>query len=405
MSLVQPHYPSPLSWRGLLDLYARPTRFFASADLGRGRAWIIAAWLLGITYAIDRVDKNLMSAELGISRSESDTLASALAGSWAVYWPFVVVAGGIGGAILWLLGGWWYNVRLRWSGSTNFDHRDGRLVYIFAGLVHAIPAIAYSVIATGVFPNYLAAWQSDESWSAGLLIFPFWAAVASYKGVRARFQTRTVPARMWFLVLPMLLYVIVFAGVFIVRRSSTNELDELASLRSSDPAAASHGLEQYLESKPGDDLAWTILGHTYKDLDDSEKAAASYERALNINPRRVEAITAMGVLRSAERRYDESLAFYDSAIAIDPDYAQAYSSIAVIALKRGDNVKALNYSRKAFALDSTDAVIAANLALAYHYNDMLPMRDRMTTIAERLGYRNLDALHRLYRGEATVRDP
>ena len=402
---VQTRYPSPLSWRGLRDLFAKPTRFFSAADLSTGWAWIIAAWLVGISYAIDRVDKNLISEDIGVTPSDSETLGSALASSWFAYWPFILMAGAVGGAIVWLVGGWWYNVRLRWSGATNVDHRDGRLVYVFASLVHAIPAIAYSVVATMVFPNYLAAWQSEEKWSLVFLIFPFWAAVVSYTGVRVKFQPRTTPARIWFLVLPMLVYATAFALIVGLRRSSNSELEDLASLRASDPAAAARGLEEYLESKPRDDLAWTILGHVYGDLDEDDEAATAYERALVINPRRVEALTAVGVLRSRERRYDEALVLYDSALAIDPQYAQAYSSIAVVALKRGDDVTALNYGRKAFALDSTDAVIAANLALAYHYNDMLPMRDHMTRVAERLGYANVDALNRFYRGEATVRDP
>ena len=405
MNVVQPAYPSPLSWRGLCDLFVRPTRFFTGADLGRGWAWIVAAWLVGTAFAIDRVDKNLMSAELGVSRPESEPFTSALASSWVVYWPTVVVMGAVAAAIVWMVGGWWYNVRLRWSGATLFDPRDGRLVYIFAGLVYAAPAILYSVIATGVFPNYLAAWESEEYWSLSLLIFPFWATVVSYKGVRARFQPRTTPARIWFLVLPMALYAVGFGAIALLRKDANGELDKLALLRSSNPADAARGLERYVESKPRDDLAWTILGHTYIDLDEHDKAAASYERALELNPKRVEAITAMGVLRSGERRYDEALAFYDRALTIDPNYAQAYSSIAVIALNRGDDVKALNYTRKAFALDSTDAVIAANLALAYHYNDMRPMRDHMTKVAQRLGYRNIDRLRRFYTGELTVRDP
>jgi hypothetical protein len=110
--------------------------------------------------------------------------------------------------MLWYVGGWWYNVRLGWSGAVDFDRRQGRLVYTFAGLVWAIPSIAYAAIATVVFPNYQAAWESEELWSVLLLVFPFWAVVVSYLGVRSRFQVRSAPARVWFLILPIIVYTI-----------------------------------------------------------------------------------------------------------------------------------------------------------------------------------------------------
>jgi tetratricopeptide (TPR) repeat protein len=205
--------------------------------------------------------------------------------------------------------------------------------------------------------------------------------------------------------LPMLFYAIAFGGIALLSRQSASEFDAIADLRLSDPDSATRALERYVAKNPRHDLAWTILGHAYLDVDETEKAATAYERALAINPRRAEALTGMGLVRRREGRYDESLAFYEKAVAANPEYAQAHSSIAADALRRGDDAKALSYARSAFALDSTDAVIAANLALAYHYNGILPMRDSMTNVAERLGYQNMDALSQIYSGERTVRDP
>ena len=404
VSVTQPTYPSPLSLRGLADLFFRPTRYFRSTDLGRGKTWIFAAWIVGIAFAIDRIDRNLMRADLGVG-SEADSLSMQVANSWIAFWVFILLVGGVGGAIIWLIGGWWYNVRLRWSGATDFDRGEGRLVYIFASQIQAIPSVLYAVVATMLFRSYLAAFQSEELWSLVLLVFPFWAIVASYKGVRSRFQTKAILARIWFLILPILFYAIAFGAIAMLTRQSSSELDSIAALRLSDPDSATRALEGYVAKNPRHDMAWTILGHAYLDVDEKEKAATAYERALAVNPRRAEALTGMGLVRRREGRYDESLVFYERAVAADPEYAQAYSSIAAHALHRGDDVKALNYARKAFALDSTDAVIAANLALAYHYNGMLPMRDEMTKVAERLGYSGMDALGRIYSGEASVRDP
>jgi hypothetical protein len=176
--------------------------------LDYGDASLIAAWLVGISSTIARIDRNLIQADLGSPRPGWEAFAPFLTQSWITFWLFVLLVGALGGAMLWYVGGWWYNVRLGWSGAVDFDRRQGRLVYTFAGLVWAIPSIAYAAIATVVFPNYQAAWESEELWSVLLLVFPFWAVVVSYLGVRSRFQVRSAPARVWFLILPIIVYTI-----------------------------------------------------------------------------------------------------------------------------------------------------------------------------------------------------
>lgn len=198
----------PVSWAALGDLFIRPTRFFQNVDLGRGRAWEVAILLVGMSGAIGRIDQNLTRADLGRPRPGWETLGPMLTESWIGFWGFVLVAGAIGAVFIWYLGGWFYNLRLRWSGARTFDKREGRLVYTFSGLVAAIPSLLYVVIATAVFPNYQAAWDSEELWSVVLLAFPFWAVIASYLGVRARFAVSPMRARIWFLILPILGYTI-----------------------------------------------------------------------------------------------------------------------------------------------------------------------------------------------------
>ena len=136
-----------------------------------------------------------------------------MAGSWLVYWPVVIAAGVVGAAFIWYVGGWWYNLRLRWSGAGEFDKRQGRLLFTFAALVAAIPTLGYTIVATAVFPDYLAAWTSEEPWSAVLLIFPFWSLAVSYRGIRAMFPVRTAPARLWFVILPGLAYLLILGVI------------------------------------------------------------------------------------------------------------------------------------------------------------------------------------------------
>jgi tetratricopeptide (TPR) repeat protein len=163
-------------------------------------------------------------------------------------------------------------------------------------------------------------------------------------------------------------------------------------------------LKVYLEAKPNDDLAWTILGNSYEKLKDDKNAESAYTKALKINPKRFEALTGMGILQRKRKNYDAAISYYQKSLAINPNYAQAYTSMSVIALKQNKDKQALEYAKKAYELEKNEPVIAANLAIAYHYNGMKDLRDKMTQKAKELGYKNMDVMQKIYSGKMTIRD-
>jgi Tfp pilus assembly protein PilF len=185
----------------------------------------------------------------------------------------------------------------------------------------------------------------------------------------------------------------------------SKSLNAIASIyEDGDAKTAAVELQKFLQKNPRHDLAWTILGHAHKDLGDDRQAADSYRRALSINPKRVEAITGMGILARRRGDDDEALRYYRQAVEIDPRYAQAYSSMTVIALRHSQDAEALQYAEKAWSLDKEDPAVAANLAAAYHYNGMTAKRDEMTERARKMGYRKIETLQQIYRGEKTLRE-
>jgi Tfp pilus assembly protein PilF len=187
--------------------------------------------------------------------------------------------------------------------------------------------------------------------------------------------------------------------------AGTKSLNAIASIyEDGDAKTAATELRKFVERNPRHDLAWTILGHAHKDLGDDRQAADSYRRALSINPKRVEAITGMGILARRRGDDEEALRYYRQAVEIDPRYAQAYSSMTVISLRHSRDAEALEYAEKAWSLDQRDPAIAANLAAAYHYNGMTSRRDEMTERAKKLGYRKIETLQEIYRGEKTLRE-
>lgn len=163
-------------------------------------------------------------------------------------------------------------------------------------------------------------------------------------------------------------------------------------------------INKYLDKYPKDDLAWTIKGNMLEDKDLDKEAKDAYEKALSLNPENFQATNALGVIYRKEGDYDKAIEFYRKALELKPGYAQAYSSMAVIELKRNNDKKALEYAKRGYENDKEDPVLAANLAVMYHYNGMIEERDTYTEIADKLGYRNMEALYQIYSGELTVKD-
>lgn len=215
MTELPPPLParSPLSGSALRDLAFRPTTYFQTVTMDRGKYWLGALWLLGVASTLGQVDKNLMRADLGQPRAGWDALGPIVMGSWWSFWVFLLGVGVAAAAMHWYVGGWWYNLRIRWAGAPAHDKRTGRLVFVFARLVVAAPSVAYAVIATALYEDYLAAWRAEELWSTVLLLFPFWSVVVSYRGVRASFPVKVGRARVWFLLLPFAVYVIAYGVI------------------------------------------------------------------------------------------------------------------------------------------------------------------------------------------------
>lgn len=197
----------------LASLYFRPSQLFADiTPLKAKPMFLIVAWIAGVSSAIDRADINMVRSDL--TGRESSTM---LMDSWQAFWPFILIVGAFYAALVWLIGGWWYRVRLKWSGDANADPFSARIVYIYTDLVVALPALLVVVVYTFVYESYRAAWASEEAWSSLLVVFIAWASIASYKAVRAAFTVSKWKARFWFLILPLAFYMaaaVVVGGIY-----------------------------------------------------------------------------------------------------------------------------------------------------------------------------------------------
>jgi len=203
-------HPGASPMRHLIDLFIRPRRFFSSQlALGKTPYVLFVTLCFGMAEAISRIDMEMMRAELGQPRPGWQVLGPLVTESWVGFWLWVLFVGAIGAALIWWIGGWWYRVRLKWCGAQNPDKRLTRLVYVYASFVYAAPSVTLPLAWTLIYPNYAVAYSAGDLFSALFLIFPFWSLIASYVGARTVFEVSRWKARVWFLLLPALFYLVV----------------------------------------------------------------------------------------------------------------------------------------------------------------------------------------------------
>lgn len=202
--------PSAALW--LFHLFFRPKRFFAHFPrMATAFTLAYATWIVGIAGVMSRISMEQIKEDFG--RSGSAILDAALE-SWPSYWLFCAAAGALGGMMFYAIGGWWYRVRLELSGADWPDARLARRVYIFASLIADLPLVLVTASQAAFYATPLAAERADPGWwYLGMMLLPFWSVYASYRGVRTLFDVVRWKARIWFLVLPSLVYGMVVVGV------------------------------------------------------------------------------------------------------------------------------------------------------------------------------------------------
>ena len=201
----------PLKPRNLINLFIRPRKFFSSQlALGKTPYLLFVALCFGIANVIDRIDKNLIKSEYGSTISGSTEIYVGIAQSWIVFWIAVIIMGAISGFFIWLIGGWWYKIRLIWSGAIDPDKEQARYVYIYSSFVFAGPKFLKTLIYTLLYPSYIAAFRGDEIYSFIIVILVFYSIYVSFLGATTVFELVKWKSRLWFIILPITFYLLIF---------------------------------------------------------------------------------------------------------------------------------------------------------------------------------------------------
>lgn len=97
-----------------------------------------------------------------------------------------------------------------------------------------------------------------------------------------------------------------------------------------------------------------MLGQSQYHISDYAGAKQSYDKDLEINPKRVKSIIGRGLCLSVLRKYDEALKEFSSAIELSPDSFEVYGMRGDIKVRLGDLRAALPDYQKALELNPTN---------------------------------------------------
>ena len=193
----------PLAPAQLWKLFLQPGEFFARhVRIEAPLSTLLVTYLLGMVNVMDRVDQKLIQKDLG----KAAGMSLQLLGSWGSYWMLVMLGGILSAIVSWYVGGWWFKMRVKWSGATVVDPRQARLIYVYAYFILNLPILLVALYQTLRFSDYSQAWEASEMTTSIItLLMLVWSCVVGYLGVKAKFDVIPWRAFLWFVVLPVTL--------------------------------------------------------------------------------------------------------------------------------------------------------------------------------------------------------
>ena len=119
-----------------------------------------------------------------------------------------------------------------------------------------------------------------------------------------------------------------------------------------------------------------LLGHAARAADRLGEAANHYEAVLAIDPRHVEALGHLALLRFGQARYRDAMALYRTLTEVNPDSPTNHANLGAVLLQLGEHEQGIANLERALALDSGNEQARANLRRARSKTPALAARGR-----------------------------
>lgn len=199
----QPPFDNSKPWEPwwLLRLVFSPKKFFAENLPGAPDIAVnFIVMTVGVALVAQRMAETTSNAVIS-AKMTGAVGAKVPDTTWMAFWMSATIGGMFGGWLRYLIGGWWYRVRINWSGDWKANSEYARVVFIHSELVWAAPVLMGLVYETIAYATPTAA--AGQS-MVGLIVIPamLYSYYCSFRGVIESFDVGEMKAAAWFLVLP-----------------------------------------------------------------------------------------------------------------------------------------------------------------------------------------------------------
>ena len=155
-----------------------------------------------------------------------------------------------------------------------------------------------------------------------------------------------------------------------------NEGNTLISAGKPDAALAKYNEALKFAENGEDPEVFFNRGIAYKVMGEIDKAAAEYERALEVTPKYAEALNNLGNIRKDQKQYDEAIRCLELSIEVFPDNPNTYNNLGTVFAMKGNFNKAALYFTKAVRLQPSYIDARQNLGQAYQKQGRLDVAEK-----------------------------
>ena len=132
------------------------------------------------------------------------------------------------------------------------------------------------------------------------------------------------------------------------------------------------------------------LGRTFHEQGQFDRAIATTEKAIKLDPHNDSLHTNLGISLTQKGLFPEARKAFQRALTINPKNPKALNWLATLDAKRGLMDRAIETRKKALAIDPYDAVAHYHIAVEYYFKREYALAIEHCDRAISLGYKEVE---------------
>ncbi|MEW6104418.1 MAG: YIP1 family protein [bacterium] len=170
--------------------------------------------IYGVADEINRIDQQFVKWDLKNKLDQVEFL-----NNWFIYWTFAIIIGLIIGYCFYRLGGWFFNLRVKWSkGVANI--KTARFINLYSCFLPCFITVFVSIIETlsspkPYIPDEPLLPMKDLLLAIISIVASYYSIYVGYQGVTIVMKPEKWRCRIWFLILPALFFSLVGIGAIV----------------------------------------------------------------------------------------------------------------------------------------------------------------------------------------------